>query len=402
MKINRARKIDFLVGMPLCFLLSAIENTQKSFFYRPKPLTKISPKKIILLELSEMGSAILAYPLIEKVKEKYPSAEIYFWIFKENSEVIGLFNLIPRNNIIVMRGKNIVTLFIDSLKNILKIRKKKIDTVIDLELFSRFSSILSYLSGAMTRAGFYRYKLEGLYRGSLHTHKVMYNPYFHISRNFSFLIDALDAPSGNAPSVKIPREEGDYFLPKIKMGDRETEEVRNKIKMINSSFKDSNRIVVMNFSTDNKISVRQWPPAYYLELSEKILKKQGVFIVFTGVGLRDTLSFFPNDGRYINLIDRITVKELLGLFNISRLLISHDSGIIHLASLTDIHIISLFGPETPLLYSPLTKNKRVFYKNFSCSPCLSAYNHRNSACMDNQCMRAISVDEVFDEVTRIM
>ncbi len=158
MKINTARKIDYFVGIPLCFFFSIIENIKKYLF--SKSIIKILPKKIVFLEFSEIGSAILAYPLVERMKEKYPDAEIYFWIFKENSEILNLFDLIPEKNIIVMRSKSIITLFIDTLKNMRRIRKEEIDTLIDLELFSRFSSILSYLSGARVRVGFYKYKLE--------------------------------------------------------------------------------------------------------------------------------------------------------------------------------------------------------------------------------------------------
>ncbi len=400
MKINTARKIDYFVGIPLCFFFSIIENIKKYLF--SKSIIKILPKKIVFLEFSEIGSAILAYPLVERMKEKYPDAEIYFWIFKENSEILNLFDLIPEKNIIVMRSKSIITLFIDTLKNMRRIRKEEIDTLIDLELFSRFSSILGYLSGARVRVGFYKYKLEGLYRGNLHTHGVMYNPYFHISRNFSFFVDSLDVSTEDAPLVKRQQEESGYFLPKITTGSRGLETIRDKLKIINGRLEGSSKIIVINFGIDNKISIRQWPVRYYLELAGKILEKQDVFIVFTGVGLTNAISFLPKHERCINLVEKITIKELVGLFNISKILISHDSGIIHMASLTDIHIIALFGPETPLLYGPLTKNKKVFYKSFTCSPCLSAYNHRNSICRDNKCMQAITVDEVYNEVIRII
>ncbi|MDD2999874.1 MAG: glycosyltransferase family 9 protein, partial [Candidatus Riflebacteria bacterium] len=59
-------------------------------------------------------------------------------------------------------------------------------------------------------------------------------------------------------------------------------------------------------------------------------------------------------------------------------------------------VITLFGPETPRLYGALGKNKRAITAGFACSPCVSSYNHRATACNDNLCMRAISVDKVFD------
>ena len=87
--------------------------------------------------------------------------------------------------------------------------------------------------------------------------------------------------------------------------------------------------------------------------------------------------------------------RFIDLCNISTVLIGHDSGPPNFASLTKIGIVVLFGPETPVLYAPLSDNKTICYANFACSPCVSAYNHRHSACKDNRCLKAIGVDEVY-------
>jgi hypothetical protein len=61
----------------------------------------------------------------------------------------------------------------------------------------------------------------------------------------------------------------------------------------------------------------------------------------------------------------------------------------------------LFGPETPLLYRPLGPS-RAIYAGLACSPCVSAHNHRKTACTDNVCMQAIAVDEVYAAVGEIL
>jgi hypothetical protein len=56
----------------------------------------------------------------------------------------------------------------------------------------------------------------------------------------------------------------------------------------------------------------------------------------------------------------------------------------------------LFGPETPALYAPLTAQCHSFYSQWPCSPCLTAYNHRDSFCDgDNQCLKVIAPDSVL-------
>ena len=96
----------------------------------------------------------------------------------------------------------------------------------------------------------------------------------------------------------------------------------------------------------------------------------------------------------------LNLKELIDLFNISRILISNDSGPPRFASLTKISILVFFGPETPILYRSLGLNVKVFYSNFACSPCVSAFNHRQSPCIDNKCLQEIKPEEVFTFVKK--
>lgn len=78
------------------------------------------------------------------------------------------------------------------------------------------------------------------------------------------------------------------------------------------------------------------------------------------------------------------------------LLITNDGGPGHFAAMTPIPAIILYGPETPLLYGPLSSNSFSFFVPLSCSPCLSAYNHRNSPCDgDNVCLKRISPQDVL-------
>jgi ADP-heptose:LPS heptosyltransferase len=393
------RKVDYWMGISVCFILSIFYRIQKEIVSR-KISKETTIKKIMFLEFSEIGSAILAYPAMKKVQETYPDAKLYFWIFNENQDSVRILNIIPKDNIITIKVKNPVALAIDTMRKLWWVRREKIDVVIDMELFSRFSAILSYLSGAKIRVGYYKYKIEEPYRGDLHTHKVIYNPYLHISQNFISLVDSLQARLDEAPLLKKLPMKNKYCLPKIKITNQEMEGIYKKLKIINNMFERRNKIIIMNFGFADKIDIRRWPAEYYLELMQKILGEYNTFIIL--VGISSTNMKFPNYERCINLIGKTTVKELINLFNISHALVSHDCGIIHIASLTNIYIIAIFGPETPLLYAPLAENKKIFHKGLTCSPCLSAYNHRNSICTDNRCMQAITVDEVYNEIVQMI
>ncbi|UCG56512.1 MAG: glycosyltransferase family 9 protein, partial [Phycisphaerales bacterium] len=100
--------------------------------------------------------------------------------------------------------------------------------------------------------------------------------------------------------------------------------------------------------------------------------------------------------RCFSLAGKTTLRQLMVLYCLSDLLVTNDSGPAHFATLTPIQVVTLFGPETPALFGARTPNAHILYKHLPCSPCVSAYNDRTSACKDNLCMQRISVDEVFE------
>ncbi len=398
MKINVMRRIDFWFGIPICYFLSIFHRLQAII-----PLNAVScrikPKKLIFLEFSEIGSVILSYSAIKKIKETYPGIRIYFWIFKRNENIVHILNIMPKENVITIRDNNLLTLLIDTFIGLWKIRREKIDAVIDMELFSRFSAILSYLSGARARVGFDRLSMEGLYRGNLHTHNVAYNPYMHISNNFLALALALNSESPEIPLFRMPLNDYETTVPKIKSDKQAQENIWRKLKENYIQIDQSCRIVVLNPGVNEYLTLRKWPIQNYIGLAKKLLDDPGILVVLIGVNLqfsdKERVTREINNLRLIDMVGKTTIKELLDLYNISSLIISHDSGAANLASLSDIGIIVLFGPETPLLYAPISFNQKVLYAGFACSPCVTAYNHRRSLCRENTCMEAISVEEVY-------
>ena len=90
------------------------------------------------------------------------------------------------------------------------------------------------------------------------------------------------------------------------------------------------------------------------------------------------------------------LKDVTTLFSFAKLLVTNDSGPGHLASLSKIPAVVLFGPESPKKYGPLGDTVRSLFANFSCSPCYSPANHRYSICTNNRCLQAITVDTVYE------
>ena len=103
----------------------------------------------------------------------------------------------------------------------------------------------------------------------------------------------------------------------------------------------------------------------------------------------------------ISLAGKTALAELPALYSHASVMVTNDSGPSHFAAATGLPTIVLFGPETPKLYQPLGPS-RAIYAGLACSPCVSAQNHRKTACTDNVCMKAISVDEVYAVVAEVL
>ena len=154
-KNNMMRRIDYWVGVPLCFLLTLIDRISGLFPFKRRGGDV--PKKILFIKPSEMGGIILSYPLIRRVQEEYPDAEMFFLTFKPNECLFEVLGAIPARNILTIRDESPFTFIGDVVKALLRMRSEKMDVVFDLEFFSRFTAIIAYLTGAAKRIGFYRY-----------------------------------------------------------------------------------------------------------------------------------------------------------------------------------------------------------------------------------------------------
>ena len=89
------------------------------------------------------------------------------------------------------------------------------------------------------------------------------------------------------------------------------------------------------------------------------------------------------------------------LYGLAEVLVTNDSGPAHFATLTPIRVVTLFGPETPALFAARTPRTTVLWAGIVCSPCVNAYNNRQSVCRNNLCMQAITVGDVFEKVSAL-
>jgi len=397
MKLSTQRKIDRWLGIPLCWLLSVFKRKKSS---EPE---RGPVRNILVILLSELGSLILSYPMIKRLQSKYPNASIYFLVFYQNAEALSILNVIPQKNILSIRPDSFFKLLYDSFFNLLFLRKNRIDVVVDCELFSRVSSLFAFLTGAPVIVGFHPYKQEGLYRGHYINRPVLYNPYLHIVAQFVNLADAVE--SKTTPSGKNPPHDTQFILPKISLENNVLESFRKRLCVDFPGI--LKRKIVLIYPGGGKLPIRAWPLSHYVALGVKLLESGlgiGIIGLDTDKGIATNIVSQLDNQNVFDLTGYTkTLKELLCLFHIASLLVTNDGGPGHLAALTSLPSIILYGPETPVLYGSLSPNADNIYARFTCSPCLSAYNHRNSPCDGNNlCLQAITPKQILTSVNRLM
>ncbi|MDD4240470.1 MAG: glycosyltransferase family 9 protein [Smithellaceae bacterium] len=395
MKVDTMRRIDYYAGVPLCFLGTLLVKLGRLFGSSPRR----APANVLLVELSEMGSAILVDPAMRKLRRE-TGASLYFAIFKKNKASLDLLKTVPDENIYTIRENSMLLFVLDTLKFFFWTRRKKIDAVIDLELFSRFTALLTGFSGASTKVGFHAFFNEGLYRGGFLTHRVAYNPHIHIAANFIALVNALMAEKEEVPYSKARVSAGELVLAKTTVSAGEKEAVRDIIRSSYSAFDpQKDKIVLINPNASELLIQRRWPPAHYARLIRMILEKHPrALVLITGDPReREEAEELKNQvghDRCVNFAGKVRFAELPALYNVCEFMVTNDSGPGHFAAVTDMPTFVLFGPETPALYGSLGRTTPIF-AGLACSPCVSAANHRKTACRDNVCLQVIQPEDVF-------
>ena len=392
--------IDRRIGVPVCFLLT-VGRKISGLLAGDEPAAPV--RKILLLKLAEQGSTVLARAAIAEAVAKVGRENVYFLAFDENRFIVDLLDIIPRENVLTVKTGSIPSMIASGLAQVRAIRRMRIDATVDLEFFSRFSAAISFICASRIRVGFHTYFGEGPYRGDLMTHRVLYNPQQHASTTFLSLVTAIEADPRKLPSFNV-RLPVITTLPEFAPAESEVAQAKALIASLSPI--PHPRVILLNANASDLIPLRKWEASNYVLLAQKLIAAfPDVVVGFTGAPdeqgpISDLVSEVGSD-RCLVLAGRTDLRQLLVVCGLSEVLVTNDSGPAHFAALTPIDVVTLFGPESPLLFAAIGPRQHPLWAGIACSPCVNAFNNRQTACQDNQCMKRITVDQVFDEVRQI-
>lgn len=341
---------------------------------------------ILIIKLSAIGDVVHSLPFLEVLRDRFPSSRID-WIVEEDAEGIieghsGIDQLItsPRKSWLKrFSEKGEYVKIVKEVAELLKeLRKKRYDIVVDLQgLFK--SGILAFLVRGKRKIA-----LNGGREGSfifIHERVAIPDPDMHALERYLCIARYLGVTNlvwnGQIPIYNKDKRYINHLLGEI--GDKNNLVAVNPIAKWESKLWESNR---------------------FASLADQIKERLGAEIIFTGSrndkkAIDNILSEMKT--KALNLSGKSTLKELAYLYQKCAIVISTDTGPMHVAAaMGSPVVIALFGPTSPFKTGPYGAKHIVIRADLECSPCFK------KKCNDMSCMKKITVDEVFDAVKDVL
>lgn len=365
--------IDEYFGRILVFIISAF----KKISGKKKIHNTGMSNNILFVKFWGIGSIVLTSPAVRKVREAYPDSKIFFLTLKSNKDICR--ELRSADEIVTVDISKPGAFLSDFINKTKLLRNIHFDAVYDFEFYTYFSALVISLLKCRRSFGFDNLKNN---RKILFTDTILFDDHIHTKDNFLHLVNADETVSSlNSVLPEFP-----------------------DLKSITNNSNGVMKIVV-NVNASKLAYERKLPENNYVEIINHITKRFKCKVILTGSN---------NEAEYVNSIfcnlkrkDLVTdlsgktsVNELTALISSSCCLITNDSGPLHIASALNIPVIAFFGPETPVRYGPLSKERLVFYKDLECSPCMSISNSKTVNCIYDspRCMEQFDMNDVISKI----
>jgi lipopolysaccharide heptosyltransferase II len=395
-RFQKALWIDKWVGPTLCSALLALKRVRRR---RHVPIAPEDVRKVLVLKLWGMGSIVLASPLLRELRARHPDAQIVFVTLEENAAILRRLPGID-GSLTIDLSRGIPRFLVQTFAVLWRVRRERYDLLLDLEFFTRFSAIFSYLARPRSSYGF---SSKGSLRGRLHDAEIPFNTYHHVVLNFLSLLDG--KPVEPLPELDI---DGAYVLLPITADDAARASLDRRLAE-DPGFREGRPLVAVNPNAGEMALERRWPEERVLDFLKSLCSAEDANVVLTGgPGEREFVtSLVEATGlgeRLINLAGELGIDELVALFNRSDVVVTNDSGPLHIAAAAGAPIVALFGPETPTLYGPLRsrpgQHHTVHYRRMACSPCMFVHDNKVLSCWFAQalCMRGIAAEDILASV----
>lgn len=393
MKMRPKILIDRVVGIPLSYLLNLAARVLGFFLVRDHSIDPEETRHIVVAKYAGLGSIVNTTPLLRALRRGFAKAEVTFVTTPAGREIVKRLDEVDRT--LVVDDREIFSVLTGTLRLLGSLWRKPVDIYIDLEVYSAYASLVSTLSCARNRIGFYRRSI--IFRRGLYTHLLYFNTSMPIRQIYLQL--------GRVVGADVPEDE---LLP-LPVAEEERRGIEKKV-FGDFDLGEKAPCLVVNPNASDLLPERRWPLERFAGLLETLLTQrpdlQALLIGSSGERpyvekLRAMLPASLQD-RVINTAGLITIGELLALLERATCMLTNDSGPMHMAFSLDTPVVCLFGPVSPEHYAVSDRSRvRTIYNRIYCSPCL---HHADvPPCGgDNQCMKSIGEETVLKALNSLL
>ncbi len=338
-------------------------------------------RRAVIAKFFGLGSLLQTYRLVDALTAA--GYEVAFLTFASN--IPFLRHLRGARHFFGVDPSGVVSMAATSWKAARALNRWRPEVYIDLELFSYYSAFMGILSNAPTRVAFFSAIRP---RRFYMTHRVRWNPFFHVSHNY------LEFARPLVPS-DIFEHSRRRFHP---------EEIFREMPA--SPPIDPPYVVASPFASDTLAGLTMWPKAHWVRLINRLGEEYPHLpVIITGTPTdaeaAQAIAAQAHHPNLVNLAGRTSLDDFYALLAHSRLTITIDSFPFHLSTLLGRPTIGLFGPDTPVHYGPDDQPRSIALSSrLMCSPCINVYAGKVSEllCTDNQCLQRITPDEVLRHI----
>lgn len=395
MDSERLKRIDRLLGDPLILLLVAWEWLRRLIdrgrAEAGRDLSGI--RRIAVVKTVAIGDLVVALPTIAALRRRFPDADITLVTTPRVRDVVDGLAAVDRIVYFDVFGRH------RGLAGIVRfardLRREGFDLWAELEHYYRFTTILGYLSGARARAGF---KIRGQQRARLFTIPVPYPEDAHEIEAFYSIARELGAPGGPLSPVPIPTTRDDEAAVDTWLAEVMPDAPR-------ASRLDGRLPIALLHTTTSRVAVaRRWMDDRWVALARRIARDCGLTPVLTGapedVPALERLAASMDVGSVV-AAGALSLKQFAILASRAALVVSLDTGPLHVAAAAGAPTVGIFGPNTPEKWGPYGPGNASVWAALPCAPCTRQYLGQVSRCDKDECMRAISVDMVLDAIATL-
>ena len=333
-------------------------------------MLELNKKRIIVTFLMHLGDLTLTTPFLHVLRKAAPDAHIAYLVDEKLKDVVLHNPNIDEVLTIDKKGKD------NNIKALCKaadiISEKKFDVLINLHPNER-CSFIDFLANVPVKVGFSHF----LFRPFL-TKVTRLNRKMHAADMYIDVLAQLGVQDLTNNGLEIFPGDDD----KITANDFwQEQQVAADDKLV-------------GFNIGSAVKTKRWPPERFAQVADALAAK-GCKTVFFGGSMDEEMVEEATSLMTTTPIiatGRFTIGQLAAAMQRCKLIITNDSGPMHVAISQKVPIVAMYGPSSPALYGPYTKDATIVTAMPPCTGCAKGMKHE---CTDMQCMTRLTVEQVI-------